>query len=143
MSSEYYVFTKSHSMVRCWKSYCKSCNFQSLQKASWYTRSVSNRTFLLYESLVPVFVSILQRLWSTRFSLYMYCGVVGQWVCDRSSHLLWNIDLISIFGVCSLSSLSYKQKNISLVFRTYEYPKRCTQIYFRTKNDIKKCAKMT
>ena len=32
-----------------------------------------------------------------------------------------------LFGSCSLSSISYKQKKIPLVFQTYEYPKRYAQ----------------
>ena len=38
--------------------------------------------------------------------------------------------LTSTFAAGSLSSIGYKQKKILLVFRKYEYPKRCAQINF-------------
>ena len=40
--------------------------------------------------------------------------------------------LTSSLGAHSLASISCKQKKISKVFRTYEYPKSCSQINFHT-----------
>ena len=42
----------------------------------------------------------------------------------------------SVFGAHSLSSISYRQKNIPLVFRAFEYLKRCIQINFHRQTDI-------
>ena len=49
-------------MADCSKFDSKSCSFQSLQKASRSTKSVSNRAFLLHKSKLPIFFTILQSL---------------------------------------------------------------------------------
>ena len=62
------------SMVECSKSYCKSCSFQSLQKANGSTKSVSNRSFLLVKSQLPITLKflILQTLRPNTFHLILW-----------------------------------------------------------------------
>ena len=60
-------------LARCSKSYYKSCSFQSLQKVTRCTKSVSNTAFHLYESHLPLFFFDRQTLGPNTFHLILWC----------------------------------------------------------------------
>ena len=76
---------------------------------------------------LPNFFLILQTLLIN--TIYLILWLFYQSVCDSYSISGVRIyceccSLTSTFGALSFSSISYKQKKISLVFRTHEYSKK-------------------
>ena len=74
-------------------------SFESLQKASRWTKSVSNRVFLRHKSRLPIFYIILQTLRPNTFHLILWCiwsKCVRYLDYFSSSHLLWNIVLLHL-----------------------------------------------
>ena len=58
-------------MIVCWKFYCNSCMFQSLQKATTCTNSISNRAFLQHKSQRPIFFLVPQTFRLNTFHLVL------------------------------------------------------------------------
>ena len=82
-----------------------------------------------YIRSASLFFLILQILRPSTIHFILY----GQSVCDSKTfqefaYIVKYCPFLSPFGTISRSSISYKQKKIALVFRTYEYPKRCAGI---------------
>ena len=62
-------------MVEYSKSYGRSCCFKSLQKASWCTKAVSNRVFLLHNISFQFSFWFYRHFNQTRFILYSRTSV--------------------------------------------------------------------